>query len=226
MSDKRQTILFDLDGTLIHSAPDVCHALNHVFEAEALPALEVDHVKGYLGQGARILIERAVSDIGHDRPAEKLDAMTEAFLAFYAAHPVVHSHVFDGVFDVLAGLRDDGAIMAVCTNKPSVTTKPVLDRLDLAGWFDAVVCGDQVGSRKPHGDHIHATLAACGGDLAGAVMVGDSDNDINAAHHAGIPSIAVSFGYSTVPVGELGADAVIDSFAELPAALSEIYNGR
>ncbi|MEQ8667322.1 MAG: phosphoglycolate phosphatase [Rhodospirillales bacterium] len=222
MSGPTPAILFDLDGTLIHSAPDVCHAVNHVFEAEGMAPLTVDQVKGYLGKGARILMEQAVTDNGHRRDAEALDRMTDDFLEFYAAHPVVHSTVFPGVFDVLGSLRDRGAILAICTNKPSVTTAPVLDALELTPWFDTIVCGDQVTDKKPHGGHVLETIAACGGSRNRAVMIGDSENDIDAAIHAGVPSVAVSFGYTNKPVRELGADRVIDSFAELDAALAAI----
>ena len=225
MSDSPAAILFDLDGTLIDSAPDVCHALNHVFAAEGLPELPVDQVKGYLGKGARILMEKAVTDCGFERPADELDRLTDAFLAYYAAHPVVHSAVFPGVFDALAGLRERGAILAICTNKPSVTTAPVLDALELTPWFGTVVCGDQVAKKKPHGGHVLDTIAACGGRSGRAIMIGDSENDIDAAIDAGVPSVAVSFGYTTRPVAELGADRIIDAFSELDAALAELGFG-
>ncbi len=216
------TLLFDLDGTLVDSAPDVCGAVNHVFAEAGLPAIAVDRIKGYLGHGARVLIERAVADMDENRDTETLDRLTHAFLAYYADHPVVSSTVFPGVFDALETLRGEGATMAICTNKPSVTTAPVLEALDLDGRFDAVVCGDQVVNRKPHGDHIRETVAACGGAMETAIMIGDSENDILSAIDAGVPSIAVRFGYALGPVDGLGADIVIDSFDELADALFTI----
>lgn len=222
MSDTPTTILFDLDGTLIHSAPDVCHAVNHVFDQEGFASLSVEQVQGYLGQGARILMEHAVIDHGHDRDPEALDRMTAAFLSFYAAHPVVHTTVFPGAIAVLDRLKDAKAILALCTNKPSKTTGPVLEALGLDGRFDAIVCGDQVANRKPHGDHVLETIKACGGLVSNTVMVGDSENDIDAAIAAQVPSIAVTFGYANKPVEDLGADQLIDHFDQFFDALSLI----
>jgi len=222
MQNTPATILFDLDGTLIHSAPDVCHAVNHVFEREGLAPLDVKQVQGYLGKGARILMERAVKDHGHDRETDALDRMTADFLTFYAANPVVHTTVFPGVFEVLDRLREEDAIVAICTNKPSKTTGPVLEALGLDGRFDAIVCGDQVANRKPHGDHVLETIHTARGDKSSAVMVGDSENDIDAAIHAGVPSIAVTFGYSNTPVEELGADQLISTFDRFFDALAAI----
>lgn len=226
VSSPRLTVLFDLDGTLVHSAPDVNHAINTVFEAEGLPAFTVEETRPYLGKGARVLVEQMVHGAGFQRSADDLDRITRTFLDVYAANPVVDSFVYPGVFAVLERLRREEALLAVCTNKPQITARPVLDRLALADWFDAVVSGDQVSNRKPHGEHVLAAIAACGGERTGAVMVGDSDNDINAANHAGVPSVAVSYGYSSIPPDDLGADVVIGSFDRLPATLATITGRR
>lgn len=216
------TLLFDLDGTLVDSAPDVCRAVNHVFAEAGLRTHSVDRIKGYLGHGARVLIERAATDEGHACTAEQLDRLTADFLAYYSAHPVVESKVFPGVFEALAQFREIDAVLAICTNKPSVTTAPVIEALELRPWFGAVLCGDQVANRKPHGDHIRETVAACGGSMETAIMIGDSENDILAATDAGVPSVAVSFGYALGAAENLGADVLVDSFVELPDAIARI----
>jgi len=191
-----------------------------------LPVFTVEETRQYLGKGARTFVEQAVRSAGLERSADDFDRITQSFLDIYAANPVVHSFVYPGVFEVLEGLRNDGAILAICTNKPGLTTRPVIERLKLTGWFDAVISSDQVSNRKPHGDHIIETITACGGERTNAVMVGDTDNDINAAHHAGVPSVAVSYGYSSGPASDLGADVGIDSFDQLPAALAIIADRR
>jgi len=216
------TILFDLDGTLIHSAPDVCHAVNYAMESEGFPLLTVEQVQGYLGFGARILIERALSREGHQSAEEIIDRVTDSFLASYRANPVIDTAVFPGVLDALAGLRRRDAQLAICTNKPAITCGPVLQVLGLDQMFDAIVCGDQVANKKPHGDHIRETVVACAGDLGRAIMIGDSENDIGAAKDAGIPSIAVSFGYAAGSPGDLGANAVIDHFDQLIETIDRI----
>lgn len=222
MTKSCDTILFDLDGTLIHSAPDVCHWVNEVFAEQGFAPMSVETMQGYLGQGARVLMAKAVADHGYERSDDILDQMTADFLARYAAQPVLHSSVYPGVFDVLDRLRAEEAIIAICTNKPSKTTAPVLDALGLGGRFDAIVCSDQVARKKPHGDHVLDTVKACGGDVARTVMVGDSENDIDAAIAAEVPSIAVTFGYSNKPVHELGADQLIDGFDQFFDALAAI----
>ncbi len=216
-----QTIVFDLDGTLIDSAPDVCRALNRTLETFGRRAHTVDETKEYLGQGARILMERALAKTGLVPEEHIINELTEAFLSDYAANPVVDSIVFPGVFQTLTDLKSSGAKLTICTNKPSITAKPVLNTFGLTPYFDAVVCADQVARRKPDGAHIHDTIKAVSGDRNCAVMIGDSENDIYAAQNAGIPSIVVTFGYCHVPYAELGATVMVDHFSELTIAIEK-----
>ncbi len=219
-------IIFDLDGTLIDSVPDVCRALNVTLCASGRRAHSIDEVKGYLGFGAPILMQRAIDTTGGIEPGDNIEDMIKAFLDEYAAYPVVETTVFPHVFDTLASLIDKGARLSICTNKPSITAAPVLEELKLTQYFDAIICGDQVENKKPHGDHILDTIHAVNGNSARAIMVGDSENDIASALDANVPSIAVTFGYALTPHDELGADALIDSFEELPGVVDSIFEAR
>lgn len=218
----RPSIIFDLDGTLIDSAPDVCRSLNKVLESLDRRPHSVDEVKSYLGQGARILMENALLTTGSVPDGACIDELTSAFLADYAKYPVVDSAIFPGVFNALDILIERGAILAICTNKPLITCNPVLEALKLDSYFKAVVCPDHVQYKKPDGRHILDTIDIIGGSVDSAIMVGDSENDIFAAIDANIPSIAVTFGYSGLPHDELGANALIDSFDQLIASIDDV----
>lgn len=219
-------ILFDLDGTLIDSAPDVRRALNRVLEPLGRRPHTVAEVKDLVGHGARVLMERALAATGEVPSADEIDGLTAAFLADYAENPVVHSTVFPGARESVARLRDAGVPLAICTNKPAKTTEPVMEELGLLEFFPVIVCGDDVEHRKPDGRHVLHTIERAGGDPADSVMIGDSENDIYAARDARVPSVAVTFGYCHVPHAELGADALIDAYDELEDALRAIAAGR
>ncbi len=223
---KNTTIIFDLDGTLIDSAPDVCRALNRTLVSYGRRSHDVEEVKEYLGQGARVLMEMALQKTGAVPPTEVIDGLTSEFLIDYAANPVVDSTIYPGVISVLDELRARGATLAICTNKPSITTAPVLERFSLESYFTAIVCPDHVENRKPHGDHIRATVDAVGGNIRHTIMVGDSENDIDAAINAGIPSIAVTFGYAHRKHDELGATALIHHFDELIESIDSIIRSQ
>ncbi len=217
-------ILFDLDGTLIDSAPDVCRALNRTLEAFGRRPHSVSETKGYLGHGARILIEKALAATGTIPPRDVIDQLTKAFLNDYASHPVIDTALFPGVERALSSLRSSGARLGICTNKPSVTTAPVLEIFSLNQYFEAIVCGDQVERQKPSGGHILDTISRVGGNgKSRSLMVGDSENDIHAAIDADVPSIAVTFGYANGTPESLGATALIDRFDDLVETVDKIF---
>ena len=214
--------LFDLDGTLIDSVPDVRASLNDVFVSKGYPALSDERVKSLVGNGARVMIATLLHDIEISVTDEDLNAFLADFLSTYAANPCRHSTVYPGVIDVLKILKNDGWPMAICTNKPAATTKPVLQSLGLETFFPVIACPDHVTHRKPDGRHLHETLAMMGEPAANALMIGDSENDIFAANDAGIKSVCVTYGYCHVPFETLEVDAFIDRFSDLPAAISQI----
>ncbi len=222
-----EALIFDLDGTLIDSAPDVCASVNRVLAADGRRALTLDEAKDMVGWGGRVLVEKALALTtgapGTEKATEgEIDDALNGFLETYAAHPVEHSIVFPGVIEVLDQFKANGVAMGLCTNKPKATTGPVLDAMGLGGYFTAIACGDAVPHRKPDGRHVLHVIEELGASVETSAMIGDSESDITAAINARIKSVAVTFGYAHVPMDELGADALIDTFKDLPRALEQI----
>ncbi len=213
------TIVFDLDGTLIDTAPDLAAALNHVMDSIGHPPLPPTTVRGLVGHGARALIERGLATHGVQTSEAELQALLARFLGFYGENIATGSKPFPGVETTLAHLRARQARLAVCTNKPAGLSNKLFAALGMGTEFAAVLGGDSLAVKKPDPLHVIETIRQAGGDPARAVMVGDSAADIDSAKAAGVPSIAVSFGYTLVPVHDLGADLVIDRFDDLISAL-------
>jgi phosphoglycolate phosphatase len=216
-----RAILFDLDGTLVDTAPDLAGALNYVLTLEGRPSIDLRSVRALVGDGARALIERGMAATGAPATPPQLEQRFDDFIRYYGMHIADASRAFPDVPEAVATLGRD-ASLAVCTNKPEMLSNRLLAALALAPSFQAVVGGDSLAVRKPHPGHILGTLARLGVTAADAVMVGDSRNDVVSARAAGLPVVVVSFGYTTVPPHELGADRVIDRFTELPAALAAL----
>ena len=208
-------ILFDLDGTLVDSLPDLAWAINQLLaELGRKPATLAD-VRTWVGDGVSVLVERCLDATGGPTERPLADAV-KCYLGYYRAHAAVDTRAFPGVLKTLAALRAAGHPLGVCTNKPTDLSVLLLDALGMSDFFMAVVGGDGAPERKPHPGHLLATLDAMGAGDRKALMVGDSLNDVAAAKAAGIPVVAVSFGYTRVPVDAMGADVVIDDFADLP----------
>lgn len=212
-------ILFDLDGTLVDTAPDLVRALNAVLVEEGRPAVPLEAVRTRVGHGARALLE-AGGRLG-EAPfeVERLDALTERFVEIYRADIAAHSRPFPGAEALLDQLLGAGATLAVCTNKRTLLSIELLEAMGLAFRFAAIVGADAVSARKPHPAHVLETLARAGGKARRAVMIGDTAPDVQAAKAAGVPVIAVDFGYAD-DARALGADAVISHFQEAPRLLA------
>jgi phosphoglycolate phosphatase len=214
-----QTIVFDLDGTLVDTAPDLTAALNHALSTLGRAPVDPASVRHMVGHGARKLLENGLAATGGSTP-ELVEAGVTPFLDYYATHICAGSRPYPGVEAAMDALTAAGSTLAVCTNKPQALADALIAALGWTARFAAVVGADSVPARKPDPGHLDATLAAAGGSRASCVFVGDSIVDVGTARAAGVPVIAVSFGFSDRPVEDLGADAVIDHYDELLAAMS------
>jgi phosphoglycolate phosphatase len=215
-------VVFDLDGTLVDTAPDIRVHVNAVLAELGRPPLDLAAARSMIGNGAKTLLECALLATGGVPAHADLDTLLAGFLERYAAAPAEHGPIHPGVIEVLQELGSDGIALGVCTNKAQWPTDRLLEVLDLARHFGAVIGGDALPVKKPAPGHLDAVLARLGARAGRAVLVGDSETDVLAARASDVPVVLVSFGYTRVPVAQLGADRVIDHFAELPAVLSEL----
>jgi phosphoglycolate phosphatase len=219
------TIAFDLDGTLVDTAPDLIGALNVVLGECGLPPLPMQSARHLVGRGARRLIERGFTDAGEPLDEDRVQGLTTRFIEVYRSRIASESRPFPGLLEALDELDRAGARLCVCTNKLTGLSIELLDALELTSHFAAVIGADKTPAIKPDPRHFAAAVLAAGGDPARALMVGDSHNDVAAAKAAGAPVVLVSFGYTETPAAELGADLLIDHYAELPAAAARLLNG-
>lgn len=216
-----RTIVFDLDGTLVDSAPDLTAALNAALADAGRPAVDPATVRHLVGHGARALIERGLARSGGGDEAAVARALP-VFLDHYAAHIADGTRPYPGAAAALDRLAARGATLAICTNKPVALSAALVAALGWSGRFAANLGGDSLAVRKPDPAHLLATIAAAGGDPATTVFVGDTAVDVAAARAAGVPVIVCAFGFADRPAAELGGDAVIADFAGLDAALAAV----
>ncbi len=218
-----RTIVFDLDGTLVDTAPDVTRAVNYALRRVGCRPVAQTQVRALLGRGSKALIATALESVG--RPAQsdsEISALLRPFLEFYSANIAVESRPFPGAVEALSVLRRGGAQMAICTNKFEAMSRKLIAALRLEAYFDANLGGDSLPVRKPDPGHLLAAIAQAGGTPDSAVLIGDSRADAGAAKAAGVPVVLVGFGYSDVPVETLEADALIDHFSQLPGVLAAL----
>ncbi|MEM8974251.1 MAG: HAD-IA family hydrolase [Pseudomonadota bacterium] len=215
-------VVFDLDGTLLDTAPDLIAAVNSVVIAAGGEAVDEDWMRPNVSFGGREMIRRGLvaQDIKHTD--EELGALFTKFVAYYSENISVKTQPFPGLLDELARLRGRGIKLAVCTNKLEGLTWPLLEQMEMAHWFAAVTGRDTFPVYKPDPRHLLGAIAKAGGDPSRAVMIGDSNTDIKTAKAAGIPVVAVTFGYTDVPVIELDPDRVISHYDQLQSALDEL----
>jgi phosphoglycolate phosphatase len=220
------TIVFDLDGTLVDTAPDIVRALNATLDLEGLSSTKLSAVRNLIGQGARVLLERASLAAGARFGDQRLDQLTREFVAFYKADIAARSKPFPGVTEALDQLAALGAKFAVCTNKRTDLSQQLLDALGLSVRFSAIVGADAVAQRKPHPDHYRAAVERAGGTVRRSLMVGDTTIDVAAARGAGAPVAVVRFGYCDLAADALGADVVLDRYSDLTPACRRLLAAR
>jgi phosphoglycolate phosphatase len=217
-----RTVVFDLDGTLVDTAPDLISALNFVLDREGLAPVPLHSARNMIGAGARKLIERGLELEGRSMSSEEVTRLTGDFIDYYAAHIADASRPFEGLESALDDLSARGYRFAVCTNKLEWLSKLLLDQLGLSARFSAICGADTFGVSKPDPAILKQTIARAGGELSSAIMVGDAGPDIGVARRAGIPVIGVEFGYTEVPIADLKPDRLIKHMRELPAAVASL----
>jgi phosphoglycolate phosphatase len=219
------SIAFDLDGTLVDTAPDLIGALNVVLVERDLAPVPVASARALVGRGARALIERGFAAEGHPLSADETPEMVARFLEIYRGRIAEESRPFPGLETALSKLIEAGAKLSVCTNKPTDLSELLLDALGLKERFGAVVGAGSAPKLKPDQGPLILAIERAGGDPARAIMVGDSETDVATARAAKLPVIAVSFGYTELGAQSLGADILIDHFDALPAAVERLLAG-
>ena len=216
------TIVFDLDGTLIDTAPDLIHTLNLVLTHEGLSAVPYATARNLIGGGAQVMIRRALAAEGRDATDAEMDRLYAAFIAYYSEHIADRSRPFPGLDSALNDLRAAGHALAVCTNKLEWLSLRLLKALNLTHRFAAICGPDTFGVMKPDPEVFRQTVRRAGGEPSRAFMVGDSKTDIHTGRAARVPVIAVDFGYTDVPIASLQPDRIISSFSELPGAIGDL----
>lgn len=217
-----QAILFDLDGTLIDSAPDIAAAANRLLEEEGHAPLEVVRVRSMIGNGVKKLVERSFAARGEMLTGDTLEAMTGRMMEIYGDHLTVLTAEMPAARETVRAYATAGVKIAVVTNKPEGFSRTILEAMAFAPFVSCVVGGDTGPERKPAPDMLEHACKEIGIAVTCSLMVGDSPADIGAAKNAGMASVAVRGGYTDIPVEQLGADAVADSLADLADAIERL----
>ncbi len=217
-----KAVIFDLDGTLVDTAPDLIAVLNQIIAQHNLPNIPPPRLRQFIGGGARALIERTLAAARVSCDDQLLSLLEKDFLKLYASHLARLSRLFPGTREVLDGLRDNNIIMAVCTNKRQDLAVKILHAFELKNYFAAILGRNEGQKRKPDPEPLLYLLDELKIDARQAIMVGDSIIDIKTARAANVAVLGVSFGYSPVPIRQLGADRCIDQWSEMPQALAAI----
>jgi len=218
------TIVFDLDGTLVDTAPDLIDTLNVILARHNVAPVDFDEARSMIGAGVKPLLVRGLASKGVRLPPAEIDRLFAEYLDIYAAHIADRSRPFPGLERALDALAAQGCRLAVCTNKLEWLSVRLLEALGLASRFVAICGQDTFAMRKPDPEMLRLTIVRAGGDTGHAVMVGDSMTDVATAKAAAVPVIAVDFGYTEIAAAELGADRLISHFDALPGVVMELVS--
>ena len=222
IASRFDTVIYDLDGTLIDSARDMCLAVSRVLADHGLPPISDEDARHFMGEGSKMTMRRAFAKNGRTLDDAEVSAVTREFVRYYEQDPIRFTTAFDGVAEVVARLDGLRLKQGVCTNKFERPARMILEGLKLMPPIAAVAGADTFTVRKPDPGHILQLIDKMGGRPDRSVMIGDSIHDVKAAHAAGLPAVLVSWGYTAQPASELGAEAVIERFDALPQALERI----
>ena len=224
MTATAPTIVFDLDGTLVDTHPDLIGTLSWLMEDEGLDGIDFAEAKTLIGHGMKPMVEKALRLKGRGQTQEEVEAVFARYIGVYETRLTRESRPFPGMIEALDRLAGQGMVLAVCTNKVERLARKLLEELDMARRFAVIAGADTYPVRKPDPGHILMTVRDAGGDPVRAVMVGDSDPDIRAAQAAGVPVIAYAGGYTSVPLDSLGPDVIIDHYDDLPAVVERLLS--
>ena len=216
------TLAFDLDGTLVETAPDLIGALNAVLVEQRLPPVPMASARHLVGSGVRVMLEHGFAEAGATFDSATQAPLMDRFIDIYLGRIAQESRPYPGVVETLEGFARDGARLVVVTNKRTDLSLALMQALDLTRHFGAIIGPDIVSARKPSGAHLKEAVEAVGGEPSRCLMVGDSYPDLATARALGAPIILTSFGYTDPPARDLGADAIVDDFADLPAAINRL----
>lgn len=222
-----EAVVWDLDGTLIDSAPDLCQALNVVLAASGCEALKVESVRTMIGNGVPKLVERGFRAAGRQLSDGGLKREVEQFMEHYSANPTTHTRLYPGVAEALEKLAAAGVKQGLCTNKPEVVTRSILKQLHIDRYFSAVVGGDTTNARKPHPMPLQFCIDEMGATISDTIMIGDSAVDAGSARALSVPIGLVAHGYRHTDAANIDADFVLEDLASLIESLeAQIERGR
>lgn len=221
---KDAAIVFDLDGTLVDTAPDLWRATNHVLASAGRRNISLDEVRAFVGHGARSLISRGFAATGRPLDPTVLEDLYGEFVAYYAVNIAADSRPFPGCVEFLERLRSAGALLGVCTNKLEGLSVKLIEALGLHSYFSGIVGPDSIGIAKPDAAPYRETLRRMGAGSRSSIMIGDSETDVLTARAAGVKMIGVTFGYTPRPVAEFGPDILISHFDEGFDAVSRAFS--
>ena len=210
-----QCVIFDLDGTLVDTAPDLLATLNVLLGDLGRRKVSLSEIKGAIGHGAKALLRNGAKLTGDPLPEDQIEAMFEQYLAYYSSHIADHSAPFPGAFEVLDACREAGVKLAICTNKLETLTHPVLEALKLKSYFDVIIGYETLPKPKPHAMPVLEIMKRTGASPEKTLFVGDSKTDLETARAAGVSIVLVDYGYTPIPAHELNPDAVISDLREI-----------
>jgi phosphoglycolate phosphatase len=216
------TLVFDLDGTLANTAPDIIGTLNMILASLGHTPLSDDRAMPLIGEGARALLVAGLAEAGVVVTPNELETLFDRFLTIYESRIADESHLYPGVSNALEQLVLSGYRLAVCTNKLEHQARALIEKLGIAQHFSAICGRNTFAFAKPDARHLTETILQSGGDPKRAIMIGDSITDIKTARNAGLPVIAVTFGYTATPVAMLNPDQIIDHYDTLSVAIDSL----